>query len=133
MKKMHGDRAIHGDAFQYPLNRKYSLISSGIQYEFNPSLLQKRGKELAARSDYLIIQSGCKTQFEHEHNWILGYLNPDWPWFREEQTLQYYFENIKQLMFSYQTAILASNKPIDDIVAELKNRGFQEVRYDYEK
>jgi hypothetical protein len=100
-----------------------------MQYKLDPFFLEARGKELAGLCDYLIIQSGCTTLFEHENNWILGRLNPDWPWFKREQTVGNYFPNVRQTIYGYQTAIIAGNKDLQGIVENLALRGFMEPEY----
>lgn len=129
MKQIHGEKAILADAFKFPLDRRYDVISIGTQYRFNPFFLDVRGKELAESCDYLIIQSGCTTFFEHENNWILGCLDPDWPWFKREQTIGNYFPNIRETMYGYQTAIIAGNKDLQSIQDNLALRGFKEPQY----
>jgi hypothetical protein len=131
MSRNHPGKVLEKDAFSYTIDGPRDLISVGIQYEFLPRLMEYKGKALAENSGVCIIQSGCTAHFEFEHEWLMGRVGK-WPWYRETQTVSEYFKNVAELMFGFQTMIIAGNKPIDDVVKSLKARGFKEIKYTVE-
>lgn len=121
---------VEKDAFEYSPERKRDIISIGLQYELLPSYLEKKGKELAASCDILLIQSGCPGFFEFEHNWIMGKEMEQWPWFSKKQTVQEYFPHAIETLFGYQTGIIASHTPLNNIKKAMKGRGIGPITYD---
>jgi hypothetical protein len=134
LKQRHAN-VIEGDIFRFEFDKKYDVVSIGIQYELLPSFLEKKGKELSQSAGMVIIQSGCTGFFEFEHDWIMGKKDSTdtidkWPWFKDTQTIRKYFPNVAEVMWEYQTAIIASHQPLEHLSHSLRRDGFKKVKYE---
>jgi len=123
---------IEKNAFDFTFNRHWDLVLMGLPYELNPWFVAKKGEELFAHSDIAVFQSGCLAFFQFEHDWIFGRRNiMQWPWWKSEQTLPFYFPVVFEADFDYQTCIIAMSGPkLFAIADRMKQRGFAPIRYE---
>lgn len=123
-------KVVHSDAFDYRFDRQWDLVQLGLPYELVPHFLERRGAELARMTDAVVIQSGCLTFFEFEHAWMKGDARfGAWPWYRPEQSLTAHFPYVIESTHGFQTCLIGSTKPLDDVVKAMRVRGFEPPAY----
>lgn len=102
-----------GSCFEMPLRTKVDLISVGVYYQAQPSLFEKRARELVHclnTSGVLIAQTGMiEDQFITR---LLRDTIPnsnDWPWYNEKYSLNRYFRYVAEYIMEQEIILIATN------------------------
>lgn len=130
LDQRHPGKAETADALDYKFDRHWDLVQIGIPYELQPWFLEKKGAELARHADSVVLQSACLTFFEFEHSWLMGERKVTaWPWYKPEQSIAAHFPYVMEAAHGFQSCIIASKTPLDDLKAEMAKRGFSALEY----
>jgi SAM-dependent methyltransferase len=96
-----------------PVEAPVDLISIGVYYQAQPSLIEKRGQEFArslGESGVLIIQTGMLEDPFITH--ILSSSQQSasaWPWYRQSYHLNNYFRYVAEYVIEQEIVLVATN------------------------